>query len=183
MAPTCGPDSLRPALRQDTAVLPPQPRLPDCSSHMFTDLRAPQPLPARRIGADVVHGVHEPGRGACAHLHVAHGAGQSGNAGAVALKRRCSGIGVLQLLNRRALRLHLGELDVGAGKARDARSFRFDLSRSTHGWRRRSLRSWSGASAFKPPRSDSARGGYRAMRRDEATRLADASSKVGPSQA
>src|SRR6186997_3144338 len=38
MAPTCGPDSLRPALRQDTAVLPPQPRLPDCSSHMFTDL-------------------------------------------------------------------------------------------------------------------------------------------------
>src|SRR3972149_3942781 len=38
MAPTCGPDSLRPALRQEIAVLPPQPRLPLCASHMFSDL-------------------------------------------------------------------------------------------------------------------------------------------------
>src|SRR5512145_289120 len=38
MAPTCGPDSLGPALRQETAVFPPQPRLPLCSSHMFSDL-------------------------------------------------------------------------------------------------------------------------------------------------
>src|SRR5512145_880346 len=38
MAPTWGPDSLGPALRQETAVFPPQPRLPLCSSHMFRDL-------------------------------------------------------------------------------------------------------------------------------------------------